>query len=80
MEFEENKRTCRISATVDAEKWKKLPSSKKAEHSLMEFYGCSCRYSYEQSLFPVKSKQFKKKAKAISLQQQQLPVRSVSQT
>ena len=55
MEFEENKRTCRISATVDAEKWKKLPSSKKAEHSLMEFYGCSCRYSYEQSLFPVKS-------------------------
>ncbi|CAB4002168.1 Hypothetical predicted protein [Paramuricea clavata] len=45
-------------ATFETEKWKKLPSSKKAEHSLQECRGCSHSYSYEQSLFPVKSKQF----------------------
>jgi hypothetical protein len=46
-------------ATFDAEKWKKLTSSKNAEHSLMNCVGCSRRYSYEQSLFPVKCNQFK---------------------
>ena len=45
--------------TSNVDKWKKLSSSKKAEHSLMECHGCAHGNNYEQSLFPVKSKQFK---------------------
>ena len=47
----------------DLEKWKNLPSSKKAGHNLMECCGCSLTYSYQQSLFPVESIQFKKSQK-----------------
>ena len=57
-----NERAIYVS-TFDLEKWKKLPSSKKAEHNLVECRGCSLTYSYQQSLFPVKSIQFKKSQK-----------------
>ena len=38
--------------------WTNLPLSMKAEHALTNCKGCAKRYSFEQSLFPVKSKQF----------------------
>ena len=52
-----NERSIYIT-TFNVDTWKLSPS-KKAEHSLMECHGCAHGNSYEQLLFPVKSKQFK---------------------
>ena len=57
-----NERAIYVS-TFELEKWKKFPSTKEAEHNLVECHRCSLTYSYQQSLFPVKSIQFKKSQK-----------------
>jgi hypothetical protein len=64
-------------ATFDTEKWRKLPTSKKAEHSLLECRGCSQRYSYQQSLFPVKCNQLKNIQKEIDFAEAAQTVRDV---
>ena len=71
-----NERTIYV-ATFDTEKWRKLPSSKKAEHSLLECRGCSQRYSYQQSLFPVKSNQLENIQKEIDFAEAVQTVRDV---